>query len=99
MERSNGRWRDRLRTLLTRSLLDSVSRAIPGNLNNLLAPEEEDQKGQKGRVGSTKIFRFDKDKLEYKISLFDKTIPQSDFPVLFLRNGFKQTITPNRSGP
>lgn len=94
MERPNGRWRDQLRALLTRSLLDIVSSAVPGNFNNLLAPEEEDQTGRKGRVGGTKMFRFDKDKVEYKISLFDKTISQSDFPAVFLRNGFKQTIMP-----
>lgn len=62
MERPNGRWRDRPRALLTRSLLDNVSSAIPGNFNILLAPEEEDQAGRKGSVGSTNMFIFDKDK-------------------------------------
>lgn len=51
MERPNGRRRDQLRALLTRSLQENISGADPGNHNNPLASEQEEQ-AREGRGGA-----------------------------------------------
>lgn len=43
MERPNGRRRDQLRALLTRSPQENVSGADPGNHNDPLATEQDEQ--------------------------------------------------------
>lgn len=49
VERPNGRRRDQLRALLTRSPQENISGADPGNHNDPLAIVQEEQAGQEGR--------------------------------------------------
>ncbi len=49
MERPNGRRRDQLRALLTRSPQENISGADPGNHNDPLAIEQEEQAGREER--------------------------------------------------
>lgn len=49
MERPNGRRRDQLRALLTRSPQENISGADPGNHNDPLAIVQEEQAGREGR--------------------------------------------------
>lgn len=73
--------------------------AVPGNFNNLLAPEEEDQTGRMGRVGSTKMFRFDKDKVYIYVNIkfhclirqYHSQIFQLCFCVTVLNRPLRQT--------
>lgn len=46
MERPNGRRRDQLTALLRTSLQENISGADPGNHNDPLATEQEDQAGR-----------------------------------------------------
>lgn len=53
MERPNGRRRDQLRALLTRSPQENISGADPGNHNDPLATEQEEQARQEERNKGT----------------------------------------------
>jgi len=53
VERPNGRRRDQLRALLRTSLQENISGADPGNHNNPLATEQEDQAGRGGERQGT----------------------------------------------
>lgn len=53
MERPNGRRRDQLRALLTRCPQENISGADPGNYNDPLATEQEEQTGREERGRGT----------------------------------------------
>lgn len=56
MERPNGRRRDQLRALLTRSPQENISGADPGNHSNPLASEQEEQEGREETDMGTETF-------------------------------------------
>lgn len=55
VERPNGRRRDQLRALLMRSPQENISGADPGNHNDPLATEQEEQTGREERDRGTQI--------------------------------------------
>lgn len=59
MERPNGRRRDQLRALLTRSPQENISGADPRNHNNPLAPEqEENEQGERREIGAQRLLQI-----------------------------------------
>lgn len=78
MERPNGRRRDQLRALLTRSPQENISGADPGNHNDPLATEQEDQAGREERDRGQRLLQI------YRYGIGCMTAIRSDIKTLCL---------------